>query len=237
MNIDYVIISSDNNPIYRDFYEPVSKVWNHFGYKTFMLEICDEDSEIYETEYGIYKKFKKVGNIDCGLQSQIVRLFASTLLPDSNLLMSDIDMFPLTINYFEERSKLVTDEQILIYTGQPYGTNGFYPMCYILGNGGIISKSLGIENDTYEDFTNKLYKDYKGAWNTDENFFFDKMQLFDNKIILRDRVDILGTRVYRPVFRYTEEQIKRGYFIDCHSLRPYNTHKTEIDKLINLIVK
>lgn len=236
MNIDYVVIASDNNPVYRDFYEPVSKMWNHFGYKTLMLEICDEDSELFETEYGLYQKFKSVEGVDSGLQSQIVRLFANKLLPDSNLLMSDIDMFPLSIEYFEKNAKLATEEQVLIYTGQPYKQNPYYAMCYILSKGSVISEYLGIDNESYEEYVKRLHTDYKCAWNTDENFLYDSLEKCDDKVILRDRTNLLGTRVYRPRFVYTEEQVKSGHFIDCHSLRPYQDHKAEIDKLMNVII-
>ena len=201
-----------------------------------MLEICEEDSGLFETEYGLYQKFKSVDGIDSGFQSQIVRLFSHKLLPNSNLLMSDIDMFPLSIDYFEKNSELATDEQVLIYTGQPYKQNPYYAMCYILGKGSVMSKYLGIDNETYEEYVRRLHTDYKGAWNTDENFLYDSLEKCEDKVILRDRTNLLGTRVYRPRFVYTEEQIKNGHFIDCHSLRPYQEHKVEIDKLMNIII-
>jgi hypothetical protein len=46
-----------------------------------------------------------------------------------------------------------------------------------------------------------------------------------------------GFRIDRPNWRYNEELFNIDYYIDSHSIRPYLTYKTEIDKLTNLILK
>lgn len=239
MNIDYVVISSDSNPLYRDFYEPVSRMWKHFGYKTFMIEICEEDSEIFETEFGIYKKIKSVCE-NTGLQAQTSRLFASKLIRGKNLLLSDIDMAPINISYFEERAASAKEDEITFFTGQPYGVNPFYPMCYVLAKSDILSKALEIDSFTFSEFIAYLQENYKGdtkwgtIWNTDENFLYDKMQLFENKSVLHDRN--LERRINRTRWTYTEEYIKSGYYIDTHLLRPYSAYKNEIEHLFNIII-
>ena len=133
MLIDYVVISSDDNPLYKEFYEPVSIKWNKLGYKVFYINITENDSEIIENEYGLIKNIKAVPTISSGFQSQTVRLFASSLLPDKNILLSDIDMLPLNGEYFKEKAKPIKDNEILLYSGQPYGNVPYYPMCYVLG--------------------------------------------------------------------------------------------------------
>jgi hypothetical protein len=241
MKIDYVVISSDSNPLYTDFYVPVSKAWNHFGYKTFMIEICDEDSEVFETDYGIYKKIKSVINNN-GLQAQVSRLYAANLLDNKNILTSDIDMMPMSIKYFEDRAGGVSDDQILIYSGQPYKVNPFYPMCYVLSNSNILSNALGITDLSFVEFVDYLCENYKGdnvyvdggtIWNTDENFMYDKLSKVDNKIVLTDRD--FSKRINRTN-RYDVDKLKGGYYIDSHLLRPYNQYKNEVDKLLNLIL-
>lgn len=232
MNIDYVVIASDNNPLYRDFYVPVSKIWNHFGYNTFMLEICDEESEIGTNQYGLYKKIKSVHN-NTGLQSQVVRLYASNILKEKNLLISDIDMFCLNIEYFEDRARPVKDDEILIYSGQPY-SNPFFPMCYVLANGRIMSDVLGITNKSFDTFISELITDYNGHWRTDENFIYDKLSVYPNLTVLRDRD--FSKRVDRRSWKYDDDKVKNGYYIDSHSIRPFKTYKDQIDRLINIIL-
>ena len=101
MKIDYVVISSDDNPMYKDFYPIVSKIWNSFGLKTYFINITNENS-ITENEYGFVHKIKSIDNIPSSYQSQIVRLFSPNLI-DGNILMSDIDMIPLNYDYFKNK--------------------------------------------------------------------------------------------------------------------------------------
>jgi hypothetical protein len=240
MKIDYVVIASDSNPLYTDFYAPVSKVWNHFGYKTFMLEICDEESDIYETEFGIYKKVKSVSD-NTALQSQVVRLYANRILKNKNLLLSDIDMMPMSIEYFENRSNDLPSDKILLYSGQPYKVNPFYPMCYVLANSDIISNALGITDKSFKEFVDYLSENYKGdtkwgtIWNTDENFMYDKLSNYKDIILLNDRDP--NRRVNRVNWGYDDEKVKNGYYIDSHLLRPYKQYKGDIERMVNLIIK
>ena len=44
--IDYVIISSDDNPLYKDFYPIISKRWFDLGIKTYYINITDSDESL-----------------------------------------------------------------------------------------------------------------------------------------------------------------------------------------------
>lgn len=229
MNIDYVIISSDDNNLYYDFYPIVSKQWNKFGYKVFFAHITDTDSEIEETEFGLYKKFKSIDNINSGFQSQVVRLFIPTLLKDKNFLISDIDMLPLNKDYFESKSKLVLEDKILIYSGQPYNDRPYYPMCYILGNGELLKKELKIESN-YKDFITKMTNYSNLDWNTDEKYFYQTTILSKNLVVLRDRD--FNRRIDRSNWIYDINKLKNCDYIDSHMIRPYKSHEDQIKKII-----
>ena len=92
-NIDYVVISSDDNPMYKDFYPIVAKRWFDLGFKTYYVNITDEDS-IEESEWGIVHKMKSLDFVSTGFQSQVVRLYCSNLV-NGNILTSDIYMLPI----------------------------------------------------------------------------------------------------------------------------------------------
>ena len=100
MKIDYVFIGSDLNPMYLDFWPLVSRIWREvFNMMPVLGLICDEDSDLYDDWCGLVKRFKAVEGINTGLQSQIVRLFMPKFL-EGNILLSDIDMAPLSKDYF-----------------------------------------------------------------------------------------------------------------------------------------
>lgn len=230
--IDYVIISSDDNPLYKDFYPIISKRWFDLGIKTYYINITDSD-EIIQNDYGIIHKIKKIEDLDSGFQAQVVRLFSSKFI-SGNLLMSDIDMLPINIDYYNQYLSELTDENVIIYSGQPYGNVPYYPMCYILSNSKNIINFLEIKDLSFKDYCEMLFVKYKGAWNTDENFMYDKFQNYLDKLIIKNNRDF-SRRIDRPIFNYNINLLKNGFYIDSHLPRPYNIFKNEIDKLINNI--
>ena len=42
-------------------------------------------------------------------------------------------------------------------------------------------------------------------------------------------------RLDRMYWQYDPEMVKQGYYIDCHSIRPYHLYRDEIDKLLELL--
>jgi hypothetical protein len=226
--IDYVVISSDDNPMYKDFYPIVSKRWNDIGFKTYYVNITDEDS-VQENEYGIIHKIKNIGVGSTGFQSQVVRLFTSKFI-DGNLLMSDIDMLPISGDYFRSYLSELTNENVLIYSGQPYGDVPYYPMCYVLSHSSNFKKYLDIENLNFSEYCQVLIEKYGEAWNTDENFMYDKFETYKDKLSIKNRD--FSRRVDRGNWRYDLNLLKRGYYIDSHLLRPYSQYKQYIDRLL-----
>lgn len=231
MKIDYVIISSDNNSMYKDFYHIVAKRWKDLGFKTYYINITNKDS-IVENEYGFIHKIKSFDFVSTGFQSQVVRLFSSKFI-EGNLLMSDIDMLPINGDYYNQYNNELTDDNVIIYSGQPYGNVPYYPMCYVLSNSKNYIKYLDIENLSFEEYCKMLLDNYKESWNTDENFMYDKFENHKDKVIVKTRD--LSRRVDRGNWRYDLNLLKNGHYIDSHMLRPYLTYKKYIDELINYI--
>lgn len=226
--IDYVIISSDDNKTYKDFYPIVAKKWFNLGFKTYYINITD-NNEIYETKWGIIHNIKALKNISSGFQSQVVRLFSCNFI-QGNLLMSDIDMLPLNRDYFNKYLNELDENNVIIYSGQPYKDNKFYPMCYILSHSSNLKKILEIEHLSFDEYCDLLIGKYGTAWNTDENFMFDKFQKHLDKIIIKTRD--LKTRIDRFNWSYNNEMLKKGYYIDSHLLRPLDKYFNEINKLL-----
>lgn len=228
--IDFVIISSDDTPLYKDFYPIVAEQWYKLGFQTYYINITDKQN-IVGNKWGIVHSFKAIDGFSTGFQSQIIRLFAARFI-NGNILTSDIDMLPLNKDYFNQPVNELTNDNIILYSGQPYGTVPYYPMCYVLSNTKTLEKCLGIENDTFETYCKKLHSKYGGAWNTDEHFMYDQFQNHLDKLIIkpvRDR----RTRIDRSKWEYDINLLKQNYYIDSHLVRPYSQYSQQIDKLIN----
>jgi hypothetical protein len=231
-NIDYVVISSDDNPMYKDFYSIVAKRWYDLGFKTYYLNISDTD-EIIENEYGIIHKIKALDFVSTGFQSQVVRLFSSKFI-EGNIMMSDIDMLPINGEYYNQYLNELTDDNVIIYSGQPYGDVAYYPMCYVLSHSSNFKKYLDIENLNFGEYCQILLEKYGEAWNTDESFMYDRFQNYKENLVVKNDRDF-SRRVDRGNWRYDLNLLKRGYYIDSHLLRPYSQYKTQIDELLKKI--
>lgn len=230
--IDYVIISSDDNPMYKDFYPIVAKRWLDLGYKTYYVNITDCDS-IEENEWGIIHKMKALDFTSTGFQSQVVRLFCSNLI-DGIMLTSDIDMLPINVDYYNQYNSELTPDNVIIYSGQPYGNVPYYPMCYVLSHSTNFVKYLNIGDMSFQDYCQMLLNKYGEAWNTDEHFMYDMFQNHIDKLNIKSDRDF-SRRVDRGNWTYDINLLKNGYYIDSHLLRPYREYKKIIDTLIDEI--
>ena len=100
MKIDYVIVSTDDNKLYSDFWEPVKNLWfNLVGIKPLLVKITDND-DVVEYDDCIIHNFKKIDGINTGFQSQIARMYVTRYYQNSVCLTSDIDMLPLCKKLF-----------------------------------------------------------------------------------------------------------------------------------------
>jgi hypothetical protein len=240
VNIDYAIVGCDENPLYLDFWPLVSKIWKtKIGITPVLGLITNEDSETIETEYGLIKKFKKVEGINPSLQSQIVRLFLTKFLNGYSLI-SDIDMLPLSKDYFFKNAEKINENNIIVYSSDNRECiqNEMYPMCYILAHTNTYSKIFDL-NLSWEYFCCFL-NDKKQGWYTDQKYLYEKINAFKrngNETILLERKwnPTASKRIDRAFWVYNLDKVKEGYYIDSHLLRPYFKHKEEIDKLINLL--
>lgn len=240
MNIDYVIVGCDENPLYLDFWPLVSKIWKtKIGITPVLGLITNEDSDLIETEYGLIKKFKQINGISSSLQSQIVRLFLTKFLNGYSLI-SDIDMIPLSKDYFFHNAEQINRNNIIVYSSDNLECiqNEMYPMCYILAHKNTYNKIFDL-NSTWENFCKSL-NDRNQNWYTDQKYLYEKINAFKkdgNDIILLERKwnPIASKRIDRVFWAYDPDKVKEGYYIDSHLLRPYSKYKQEIDKLINLL--
>lgn len=240
MKIDYVIVSSNNNPYYLDFWPIVSKVWKeNFNITPILGLIADENSDFEESEYGLVKKFKSVEGMDTGLQSQIVRLFLPKEL-NGYCLISDIDIIPLSVKYFKECASHLTENNIVVYSSDHPEClrNNEYPMCYVSSHSDSFKNILKLDSD-WESFAN-LMKNRNQGWETDQKYLFEKINEFKlqkNDVVLLNRgwSGMANKRIDRASWNYDPIKVSEGYYIDSHSLRPYSQYSEEINKLVNYL--
>ena len=238
MKIDFVIVSTDDNPLYSEFWPVVKNLWSNLvGIKPILVKISDTD-EIIESDECIIHNLKKVDGIKTGLQSQIARMFVTKYYKDSVCLTSDIDMLPLSKKYFTSDIENLNNDSMVIFSSDAYKNVNRYPICYNAGKGSLFSEILQLDV-SFEEYCNRLLSLGRG-WGTDELYFGKMINSYydQSKITKLNRGWSFGVakdRLDRIRWKYDPNNFK-DQFIDSHSLRPYSTHKTQIDKIVNLVL-
>ena len=233
MVVNYVLMGSNMNPLYLDFWPVVSKVWKDvFNITPVLGLISDEESEMYDDGNGLVVKLKSIDGIDNGLLSQLVRLYLPKYL-NGNCIISDIDMIPLSKKYFIDDLKNYSDNDFIIMSShhpQTINTNQ-YPMCYVAGNDETFKRLFTLNND-WLSFIKKIPLQ---GWYTDQIYLYDVVNTnvnFNYKFPIRNG-GFTSNRIDRSEWGYNIDKLKEGYYIDSHSLRPYSQYSNEINKLIN----
>tara|TARA_R100001082_G_scaffold86120_1_gene52705 strand:- start:7880 stop:8668 length:789 start_codon:yes stop_codon:yes gene_type:complete len=250
MKIDYAIHSSDSNPMYLDFWPIVSKIWKLKFNVTPLLIYIDEDHSInIDDTYGEVVKMKPIEGIPLYLQNLWVRYWYTSQKPDSVNIISDIDMLPLSKKYFVDTIADI-DDNSYVHINPCIETYGIIPSCYHIAKGSKYKEVLDL-HDNWEDSIKFLFGlnmgndpgghlAGKNHWFADEYWgskkVIERMHTVGDVVLIKRNGGQNGFRIDRPNWGYDEALVPNDYYYDSHSLRPYQDHKDEIDKLVNLVL-
>jgi hypothetical protein len=181
MKLNRVILSSNDNPKYLDLWPYVAKAWREIiGIEPVLFFIGPHSKVIELSKYGQVIQVYPHPDLDIVNQSQSIRLWASTKFVEENLIISDMDMLPISKQYFLDSIKDFPDNSIISYTSDVM-KYGFYlrspqlPMCYLAGKGETFNDILGIsKNTSWEFFIDTLVKERMG-YGTDQRFFYKQL--------------------------------------------------------------
>ncbi len=235
--IDRAIVSSDANPLYLDFWPIVAKAWHRLGIRPTLALIADETVQVDET-IGDVIRFKPIPGISNGFQAQVIRLLLPTLFENEISIISDIDMIPISKEYFIDLVSKISDNMFVIYRDKAvYEWDKTYPMCYVAAKGSTFKEVFRVNSaNDLPSIICEWSQLFDERWNSDESLLY---QYTNDWRDYQSRCMKLGLRVERRIDRpgnwYNKNLLIAGYYIDCHSERPYSDHKKEIDELFQLV--
>lgn len=238
MKIDNVILASNNNPKYFDFWPIVSKAWENLGINPYLFYIGKEkfkDDRIINFD---------IKELNSSFVSQNIRLLAPALFPKKVCIISDIDNMPLSVNYYQKNIEGVKKDSFVVYRPDAATTD----MISIMWNAALGSTwgeifNIKSELDILRTLRNWCPEDYEveGA-----NWYFDQVKLRDSVENFRksnpDRVTELNDhetgflRLNRIDMGYSFNKFynKELQYTDFHMPRPYKKYKKVIDKVYQL---
>ena len=238
MKLDKVILSSDDNPDYLEFWPIVSEAWRNIGIEPILFytgknKIKNENVFNFNLE-----------KCDSAFIAQNIRLLAPTLFPNETCIISDIDNMPLSEDYFQGNIVNITDNQFVIY--RPDATSE--DMISIMWNAAKGSKWIDIfEVDSVESISKKLLSWYP------ENYSIGGDNWYHDQKILKEYITKYEAKNISSITRLNDDSagfcrlnrsnysifFKKFYdhskkYSDFHMPRPYSKYHKLINKVFNL---
>lgn len=233
MELNRVILSTNNNPDYIEFWPVVAPLWQKMGIRPTLALIGDENCEV-DTSLGDVIRFNPLPNVSQAMQAQTARLLIPALFPDDVCIISDIDMIPISYSYFHEGAAKCPENAFLIYRDKAYSPNDKkYPMCYFAAKGSLFQSIFGVS--TAEEIDPKIIEWSKlgYGWGTDETILYSYVNYWEK---IGGKVKRLGhgvgPRLDRSAWTNDFSNINFGTYIDCHCPRPYSLYKDSIDQVV-----
>lgn len=260
MRIDIALHSCDSNPMYLDFWPLVSKVWRlRMGIEPVLIYI-DENHDIpIDTTYGRVFKLKPTADIPLYIQAVWGRFWGATLFPDKVCIVSDIDMFPISKNYFitdiasipdskyvhlfppthrmPPRPRSVVRKKYLVHL------ESHFPVCYHVGKGSVLASVLKL-NENWDTSVRDLAtfplpsaETKRPQWGIDEMYTTSLLLAHPDQSIFVYQLRPYA-RIDRSRWVYSPYEIRDDLYGDCHSVRPLSDpeNRSKVTALLALLL-
>ena len=243
MRLDRVILACDENKNFLEYFKSVSLAWKKIiQVKPTLFFIGKNKIRELNNFYGDIVIFDPIKGIPTSFQAQCIRLLAPCLYNDVSII-SDMDMIPMSYNYFQKTIAPYDDDKFIIYRPFnmiPEGLNEELhteqiPICYNAASGKTWKKIFNVNNmkDIYS--TLKEWSALSSEWCADQKLlhkFINKHEhikenciyLGDDKTSFRrlDRKNKLSIRLNAVIGNFSK-------FSDFHVPRPYNEMPLTLD--------
>lgn len=255
IKIDRVIVATNANADYIEFWPIVAKAWKEVvGIKPTLALIAD-DSVIVDETIGDVIRFKPIDNIPTSFQAQIIRHLLPIYFEDEVSIISDIDMLPMNKYYFTESVKDVPEDNFIVYRDKAYlyyerkaeWIRDFpdypgLPMCYCAAKGKVFKDVFDIKST--EDIESKIIEWYntfyaQWGWSTDEFVLYNSIRFWKKR---STNYTGLGHATIGRIDRwynldYNFDLLKQHQYTDMHCPRPYSNYKKEIDEILDFYLR
>lgn len=259
MKITRVLLAANDNPIYYQFWNPISRIYSEkFGIKPTLLWFgVGEDLD----RLGLSKKFgdiivqTPIPTEHIGWQSAWAIFWFMSLYPDDVFCTMGIDQVPLSPLLFKDIPAPFSDDTYLMLADDAYDPShwmkdfGTSPTAFHICRGSTANKVYQFKPSFSEEIERVVgsgvipYYDHGPTkWGLDESYSSHKLRLYRDsggdiknlslfKMICERRIEC--ARANEAV--YDSKLLKEGWYGDAHLCRPISDHKDYIENLLNQI--
>ena len=260
MLVNRVILVSNNNPTYYQFWNNLSYTYKvKFGIEP-TLVFFGQQNEI--TSLGLSEKYGKIivqekVNDVMDWQYTWALFYFTKFFPNDVCAVMGIDQIPMGTFFLKDCLENIQDDKYVMFIDDQYklenkhpkkwDEGGFSPSAYHISKGTTFEEIFCFEK-TFEEEIKKINgmnvpTMWGNKWGTDESYACLKLRTFKDRDRIKDlskSADFLKRRIdcHRSIeVQYDLNLLKSNYYIECHSCRPYSKHKNYIDELFNNIPK
>jgi hypothetical protein len=238
--LDRVILSSNDNPLYLEFWPYAAKAWTQLiGIKPTLALIGDETVHVDES-LGDVIRFKPLPGVPTGLHAQLIRLLLPAYFPNDGCIISDIDQLPINKSYFIDQVRDISNNKFVIYNNLAYGPDAQrFAMCYVAALGKTFKEVFNIPDITCIPQIIKQWAEKKLGFDTDEFLLYNYVTSWQDYttrcVKLNDNLGPWSNRrIQRYLWYYDKQLLKNKYYVDACLIRPYREYKKDLDTLAQL---
>jgi len=246
MKIDIVLSACTVNTRYVDNYEKIKKTWENKFNARFILILISENQTLPEKlqQYKDDIVIFYIHNINPIFVAQCIRVLYPALFDNKNVLITDMDIIPVNINYFNKDLEKYSDEHFITYTNR-YMNQKMFAICYNLANSSTWSKLFNI--NSYQDIEKTLISWYDTNYNGTKNcpgWYTDQLKLFEtiigyNKLVIFQDSDRNYNRLDKKHRKFAIQNTKLVYenvinniYSDYHFIKNSDNIHNKIMQLI-----
>lgn len=261
MKVTRVLLAATDNPIYYQFWNPVSRVYaEKFGIKPTLIWIGkaeDIDRLELRSDHGNIIVQEPDPRFDIGWQSAWSIFYFMKLYPDDVFCTMGIDQVPLSPILIRDIPNNVSDDAYLMLADDAYMPShwikqgGTSPTSFHIVKGSIACKVYGFE-ETFKSEIEKIessgirayYHEGGANWGLDESYSSHKLREYAKKIGNVISKNIFSTICARRIeccrtqeTPYDMNLLTQNWYGDAHLCRPFSDHKNYIETLFDNIPK
>jgi hypothetical protein len=249
INIKKVFISTNEHPLYIQFWPVVATMWRKLGKDPILALVTNKPEEEWEwmKEFGEVVQFPVRVDIPAGNWAKLARWRIYYKYPEDIGMVSDIDMLPISEEYFSSYPDEWDESKLLIkgYDAYGGGRDRKFPGCYMIARGDIWKEIINPNNLSQDEWVESLIGTQKYDHKEDPSkahSIFSEESLMRvavyrwnperNRIVPESRPygwPPIKTRICRSQWVIDKNRLNKKMYIDCHSLRP-------LDKNINALM-
>ena len=254
MKIDFVLTAGNINSHYTPLFKLIYKIWkSRFNLDCYLILVGS-----YIPDYLLDLKdyiilWKSIEGLNDIYVAQVIRILYPCLFENKNILITDLDIFPISKKYFIDSIKNYPNDYFISYTNR-YINSKMLAICYNIANSNTWSDIFNIKNktDIKKFLVSKYNNEYTGkkncpGWYTDQKELYNyikKWGKYENKFIAMNDKDLLFKRLNNrqvnkeKIVKNFDDTLKNLFnYTDIHAIKPYSKTKWYLNKMVAKITE